>query len=772
MQILLRASLCGTEEERYLAMTEARLRIGILFQIPMSEVRIDLVHCPAGAEGERNLGDLKVTCKAETTEPAARYWQVVAAWEQPGFVAVQELRFFADAGCTSPLPSPRLPSQATEALAASSRGSVAAMKAYDGNSSTAFAHRCSGVDCVVLPGEAYLEVRYDVPQTVGCVQIDWTAPKLGDSSLSPLWVLRRRQSAANEWIDSGIWRGTRAPDSCHGVECGAFGVCQPPGNGSNASCECFEGFRGQECDNHTKKASVSPEIFDNVPDTSIPHGHFEQHYYIRRPEDCGDLCLADYNCESWAYSPWSESCRTGTWARSASCRQPLADLGWGFFEKHRGQIRIPYYPTSDNTCGVNVPDEVLSSGPHIVSLRIITARLGQDEASLRATLANLETKLENLLGFPSLLLSSSVADSSERPSNLLPVGHRVGLRSSEDRYFGLDAAGSWSFEFNATSERHVLEVLDVGDGNVALRSVASPFHYLEAVISNGTVVCGGSSSLPSNSHGFRFRAKELPSSMGERNLMLVSVDFGVVLAASASGSCSWRRWEELGSNISADDPVLVVQDVSDAAAADVVDQDGREISSADGVQTTTDWFSIHSGSGPNASWLQIPLSWEGVTAPPLMGKLLFGVWEQPIWVSPDGPGDRGSEDSDGGQPGENPGDDGVDPGSWQDWSSWQSANPSSDGSGVNRTRLVIEVHYEGPFHPLPTWLGSCLSALLAVMIIGTVAYYFRGHWQCRKSKVVPVPSQQPTQWAPSGQEKNTWAPRVGGEEVVQEGEAP
>lgn len=259
--------------------------------------------------------------------------------------------------------------------------------------------------------------------------------------------------------------------------------------------------------------------------------------------------------------------------------------------------------------------------------------------------------------------------------------------------------------------------------------------------------------------------------MGERNLVLVSVDFGVVLSASSSGSCSWRPWEELGGNVSAD-TVLVVQDTSDAAAADVVDQDGREISSADGVQTTSDWFSIHSGSGPNASWLQTPLSWEGVTAPPLMGKLLFGVWEQPIWVSPDGPGDGGSEDSDGGQPGENPGDDGVDPGSWQDWSSWQSGNPSSDGSGVNRTRLVIEVHYEGPFHPLPTWLGSCLSALLAVMIIGTVAYYFRGHWQCRKSKVVPMPSQQPTQWAPSGQEKNTWAPRVGGEEAVQEGEAP
>ncbi|CAE7916687.1 unnamed protein product, partial [Symbiodinium sp. KB8] len=54
------------------------------------------------------------------------------------------------------------------------------------------------------------------------------------------------------------------------------------------------------------------------------------------------------------------NCRTGTWARSSSCRQPIADLGWGFFEKHRGQIRIPYYPTSDSTCGVDVPDEVLS----------------------------------------------------------------------------------------------------------------------------------------------------------------------------------------------------------------------------------------------------------------------------------------------------------------------------------------------------------------------------------------------------------------------------
>ncbi|CAE7495891.1 unnamed protein product, partial [Symbiodinium microadriaticum] len=492
---------------------------------------------------------------------------------------------------------------------------------------------------------------------------------------------------------------------------------------------------------------------------------------------------------------------------------------------------------------------VARSGPHIVSLRIITARLGQDEASLRAMLANLESKLENLLGFPSLLLSSSVADSSELPSNLLPVGHRIGLRSSEDLYFGLDDAGSWSFTFNSTSERHLLEVLDVGDGNVALRSVASHFHYLEAVMSNGTAMCGGSSSVPSNWNGFRFRAKELSSTMGERKLMLVSVDFGVVLSASASGACSWTPWEvaeeahsyikrvktetllgqkmveglefvlsllatagalavagslanvclvslgicipvnlvlnvaaflsacfspefmkELGSNVS-DDAVLVVQDIADAASADVVDQDGREISSAGGVQITTDWFSVLSGSGPNASWLQVPLSWEGVTAPPLMGKLVFGVWEQPLWVSPDGPGDGGSEDTDGGQPGENPGDDGVDPGSWQDWSNWQSANPSSDGSRVNRTRLVIEVHDEGPFHPLPTWLGSCLSALLAVMIIGTVAYYFRGHWQCRKSKVLPVPSH-PTQWTPSGQDKNTWAPRVAGEEVVPEEDAP
>ena len=36
-------------------------------------------------------------------------------YHQPYYALRQELRFFADAGCTSPLPSPRLPSQATEA---------------------------------------------------------------------------------------------------------------------------------------------------------------------------------------------------------------------------------------------------------------------------------------------------------------------------------------------------------------------------------------------------------------------------------------------------------------------------------------------------------------------------------------------------------------------------------------------------------------------------------------------------------------------------------
>ncbi|CAE7424144.1 unnamed protein product [Symbiodinium natans] len=79
---------------------------------------------------------------------------------------------------------------------------------------------------------------------------------------------------------------------------------------------------------------------------------------------------------------------------------------------------------------------------------------------------------------------------------------------------------------------------------------------------------------------------------------------------------------------------------------------------------------------------------------------------------------------------------------------------------------VIEPDYEGPFHPLPTWLGVVLSVVLAAMILGTLVYFYRS--ECRPAQVAPAPDTQPTRWAPSGkEEKSSWAPRAAGQEVAE-----
>jgi len=364
--VVARASLCGSSEERWLALMEARIRIAILFEVPMSEVHIDFVNvtCPAvGKHSGAFLGDLAVQCgttfstprsastaqsglhPAERVHVSTQDWRVVAAWSQASWLAVSELVLFADEACAERLPSPqRAPTSGTpEALVASSVGMDAAFLAFDGNSSTAFVHRCEGSACALPPGMVYLEIRFDVPRVVRCAMLTWLAPRPEgpqEGRIAPLWVLQGRNDKG-EWVDVTFLRGTAKPGACHDVTCGLGGVCrtaaEPPA--TTGRCECFPGFAGSDCGAYHGKQGTNPKFFDYVAGSTMA-GSFEEFVPIASPGACGKKCLDSMSCASWSYNPWLEACRLSEWHRK--CGATRAADGWGYFEAHRGELRIPH----------------------------------------------------------------------------------------------------------------------------------------------------------------------------------------------------------------------------------------------------------------------------------------------------------------------------------------------------------------------------------------------------------------------------------------------
>eukprot|EP00931_Biecheleriopsis_adriatica_P054687 TRINITY_DN32205_c0_g1_i1.p1 TRINITY_DN32205_c0_g1~~TRINITY_DN32205_c0_g1_i1.p1 ORF type:complete len:1184 (+),score=192.30 TRINITY_DN32205_c0_g1_i1:532-3552(+) len=752
-----------------------------------------MVKCAAADSSvKRKLGDLSVTCDgAKATEssspappppaagPTSRKWRIVAAWEQELWVAVSELRLFADASCQSLLPQPLPPASAMEALGGSSLGHLAAVPAFYINRSSAFAHRCTGSpSCVVKSGEAYLEVEYAEAQAVNCVEIVWLVPKSDNATaVLPLWVLRRKD-ASGQWVDSSHWRGATPPDGCHGIDCGEHGTCQV-NEGGLGNCICSHNFNGFRCENYVGQDGVSPKLFNFVPESTMLEDYVA--YRVTRAELCGQKCLDADSCLSWAYNPWNQKCRIGKWTRK--CSSPVKSEGWGFFELKRGQSKAPYHleETSD-VCPAPGPASDALQSSHLLLARVASARLGAVNESLQARAKRLESMIEPLLGFPGKILSTGAAASDEQPSDLVPAGRAVGLFSkSKRKYFGLAPNGKWSVtqEVKPNRKRHLMEVLDAGNGNVALRSAVEPWSFLRASRYNDTVVVCQARPTPEADDmvGFLFRAKRARDEAGETGVVLLSADYGVPLKAAPDGECLMgSRWSTAaGVNLSTSE-LFEIHDTEDAAAdaptvssepskqGIVVDQDGVRLGSEAGTLVTEDSVVTavisDSESGTRRAWMEVPITWEGVQAPDTAGGLLqFGVWQKPSWLSssvdtqlPDNSlSDPGFEVTNGS--------------SDQSWDKW-----NSDGKATNTTNkseavaVLIAQPDIGPFHPLPTWLGALLLALTSLIFVGLFLYLMRP--MCRKDKVTEDGSSRRKRWGSAAiANAPAWAPRMQGQSI-------
>eukprot|EP00930_Biecheleria_cincta_P043310 TRINITY_DN29759_c0_g1_i1.p1 TRINITY_DN29759_c0_g1~~TRINITY_DN29759_c0_g1_i1.p1 ORF type:complete len:1164 (-),score=209.88 TRINITY_DN29759_c0_g1_i1:11-3502(-) len=787
---LLKAPLCGSAEERWTVMAEARLRIGILFQIPMSEVRVDVLKCPANGAAATNgqLGDMSVSCtfdeeslRAEGTEgPSSTQWRVVAAWEQEDWLAVAELRLFSDASCQKLLPQPLPPAEAVEALGDSSRGFAAAALAFDGNRSSAFSHRCQSVGkCSVKAGEAYLEVHYVVAQSVKCAEISWLAPKPKDdaSPAVPLWVLQSKDGQGR-WADAAIWRGAVPPDACHGVECGSYGTCQLPEGSGSGFCKCFEGFAGARCEEYRGERGLSPLIFDRVPGSFPPD--FTQSF-ASRAALCGQRCLDEPGCQSWAYNPWSLACRTSTWARS--CKEPSKEEGWGFFELHNGQVHAPHIPNSSmHACSA---EGRAQENPYVLLVRVVSARTINE--TLRRKAERLEPLVEPLMGFPAKLLSAGSALTHEQPSGLLPTGTALGLFSQpRAMYFGLHAAGYWSVDHvvKKNRRRHLVEVLDAGDGNVVLRSAVSPWSFLKATRLNDKVVKCEAKPAPEDrflSDGYLFRAKGAAFANSEAGQLmgvaLVSVAYGLMLEVAADGSCTFEvPWPVPARNVSRQQvfhvheqslleaaTALSFGDVAGPSSSPIFDQEAVRLTAETGVSVTEDWSFVHAAESS-------PLAWIGITQTQttLPELFQFGVWRKPSWLtagtvvnpeaatasSAEGAGERTSL--------------GVGVSNLE-----KAATEDLNGSRNSTVPLVettesasMRKASQVAFDPLPTWLGATLLSASLILLGSLIAWLFWG--TCRQNVVRQEEGGKVLGgWRPRAIANGpSWAPRRAGQHVI------
>jgi len=485
---------------------------------------------------------------------------------------------------------------------------------------------------------------------------------------------------------------------------------------------------------------------------------------------------------SWAYNPWLEQCRTSRWTRE--CKEPPRDAGWGFFQMHGGQISAPYVPgpSSKESEECASHDGVSQAeATHILLVRIVSSRL--DNATLFERASRLEPMIEPLLGFPAQLLSIEAAASVEQPSDLLPAGV-LGLFSlSQQKFFGLDPTGRWKVEqvVRENRKRHLMEVFDAGNGNVALRSAVAPWYFLRASRWNSTLILCQAAQQPDadSMRGFRFRAKAATTEAGETGFAIVSVDYGVVLRASSEGDCLFsREWPGPDVNLSAQEVFHITAEGEAEADAPqmhtsgirtMVDQDGVPLGAVNGVSVTAEAVTVpaHTDSA-TWDWLEAPIKWISVDnmAQANTNLLQFGVWEKPTYDFPDDlPDDGGLSDP------------GIDSGNLTDheyltWEEWLRSQGDDSGVSSNRSGRGQAFSAEeslGPFDPLPTWLGVLLLSVTCLVFAGFTAMMLRSVLRAEDTPGAPPMKR----WRPAAiANAPSWAPRKQGQSLAAPQVAP
>eukprot|EP00929_Paragymnodinium_shiwhaense_P069566 TRINITY_DN35081_c0_g1_i2.p1 TRINITY_DN35081_c0_g1~~TRINITY_DN35081_c0_g1_i2.p1 ORF type:complete len:927 (+),score=140.38 TRINITY_DN35081_c0_g1_i2:125-2905(+) len=681
VELIARAHLCGTDEERWLALQEAKLRIAVHFKVPMSEVRIDTITCPldlnSNDAAERALGDLMVRCASTTTTtsttstttvwrgtpaptpptPAAiivtgpegvephpatsRNWRIMAVWSQASWLGVSEVRLFEDVACTLPLPLP-----GTGGVTASSNlGDRAVAAAFDRNSSTAFVHDCRASPssrCEVFAGTVYIEVSFPTARTIRCVSIAWirSPPRSAQSGAAPLWVVQYRdeKTRSRQWIDGTVVRGADRVDACFGVACGLNGVCRLS-RGNVAECDCFPGFRGKRCEEFVGSPSMSPKIVDAVPGYRVPwssQSGFREYHYLESPGECGQKSMEEGDFHAWSYNPWLKACRISNFARD--CSAPEKADGWMFFEVHSGLVRVPHSSANQgptDECPASADERGGPSDHRIISVRISSPRLANTgNKTLQEGVLRLAPAFETLLGFPAELVAAYTSGSSTATLGLVPLQRSVALRHVKSAAFiALNPSGAWQTTFvsgtpEAPEDR--VEILDAGSGLVVLRSATPPHYYLRmdpvGLVTTGIFRCLAA-VIPRGAElsavdGLRFKVV----AVAERGVVFINVDYRRPLKfePACGGGSLWPNAsiaEDEVFSVVADGPLAAPPPEHGDAPAIVFDQHGQQMGLDTGMESAEAWAAV--GDSPMA-----PITWEGINpdGPAVLGPLRFGVW--------------------------------------------------------------------------------------------------------------------------------------------------